>query len=152
MPELIINHREIAAAVIFDTSERLLFQLRDNKPNILCPGRIGLFGGHREGNETFLECVVREIHEELGCFSSPERFEKIAMYAGEDIEVPGGTFRAEFFVLRNVRIDQIAITEGTLKIVELKDLSENSQAIDAGRSGCIASPSVNINFRKRARR
>ena len=57
--------REAAAAILFDPSGRLLLQLRDNIPNILYPGMIGFFGGHREGNETFLECVVREIHEEL---------------------------------------------------------------------------------------
>jgi 8-oxo-dGTP diphosphatase len=57
--------REIAAAIVVDTSGRLLLQLRDDVPNILYPGKIGLFGGHREGNETFLDCVVREIHEEL---------------------------------------------------------------------------------------
>jgi 8-oxo-dGTP pyrophosphatase MutT (NUDIX family) len=33
---------------------------------IVAPGKIGLFGGHREGNETFLECVVREVQEETG--------------------------------------------------------------------------------------
>src|SRR4051794_19466903 len=60
--------REIAGAVIFDTSGRLLLQLRDNIPGILYPGKITLFGGHREGDETFLECVVREIHEELSFY------------------------------------------------------------------------------------
>jgi 8-oxo-dGTP pyrophosphatase MutT (NUDIX family) len=33
---------------------------------------IGLFGGHREGNETFLECVVREIYEEISHFLPSE--------------------------------------------------------------------------------
>jgi ADP-ribose pyrophosphatase YjhB (NUDIX family) len=54
--------RRIAAAIVFDTSGRLLLQQRDNIPGILYPGRIGLFGGHLEGDETFLNCVVREIH------------------------------------------------------------------------------------------
>ncbi|QDW39808.1 NUDIX domain-containing protein [Bradyrhizobium sp. KBS0727] len=116
------NLREIAAAVIFDTSDRLLLQLRDDKPDILYPGKVALFGGHREGDETFLECVVREIHEELGYFIPPARFEKIAQRSGPDFEIPGGTFCAEFFVVRDVPAEQLIVTEGTLKIVELNDL------------------------------
>jgi hypothetical protein len=27
--------------------------------------KVGLFGGHREGDEAYLECIVREIHEEI---------------------------------------------------------------------------------------
>ena len=58
-------HRETSGAILIDSLGRFLFQQRDNNPEILYPGMIGLFGGHREGNETFLECVVREIHEEI---------------------------------------------------------------------------------------
>jgi 8-oxo-dGTP pyrophosphatase MutT (NUDIX family) len=52
---------------------------------------IALFGGHREGDETFHDCVVREIHEELSFFIPPARFEPIAHRTGVDAEVPGGT-------------------------------------------------------------
>ncbi|QIG92095.2 NUDIX domain-containing protein [Bradyrhizobium sp. 6(2017)] len=41
-------------------------QRRDDLPYISDPGKISLFGGRREGTETFLECVVREVHEEIG--------------------------------------------------------------------------------------
>ena len=47
-------HRESSGAILIDSLGRLLFQQRDNNPEILYPGMIGLFGGHREGNETFL--------------------------------------------------------------------------------------------------
>jgi hypothetical protein len=57
-------HREIACAIIIDTSGSFLLQQRDDVVGILHPGKVSLFGGHREGSETFLECVVREIHEE----------------------------------------------------------------------------------------
>jgi len=55
------THRETSGAILIDSLGRFLFQLRDDIPEILYPGKIGLFGGHREGNETFLECVVREV-------------------------------------------------------------------------------------------
>ena len=62
------RHREIACAIIIDSGGRLLLQQRDDVAGILHPGKVTLFGGHREGQETFLECVVREIHEEISYF------------------------------------------------------------------------------------
>jgi 8-oxo-dGTP diphosphatase len=115
--------REIAAAVVFDTSGNLLLQLRDDIPGILYPGKIGLFGGHREGDETFLNCVVREVHEELSLFIPQARFELIAQRTGADTEVPGGTVHGEFFVTRDVPVDKIFVTEGRLKIVHVSDLA-----------------------------
>ena len=124
MTDSVSQIREIAGAVIFDTSGRLLLQLRDDIPGILYPGKVTLFGGHREGNETFLECVVREIHEELSFFIPPERFEPIAQRTGPDKEVPGGMVRAEIFVTREVPVDKLLVTEGSLKIVRVDELGE----------------------------
>jgi 8-oxo-dGTP diphosphatase len=121
--------REVSAAIVFDTSGHLLLQLRDNVPNIRYPGKISLFGGHREGDETFLECVVREIHEELSYYLPPEQFKLIARLVGPDSETPGGTIHAEFFVTRDVPIDQLNVTEGTLKIVPLSELDEIESAL-----------------------
>jgi len=53
--------REIASTLLFDTAGRFLFQQRDNIAGITEPGKIGLFGGHKEANETFLECIAREV-------------------------------------------------------------------------------------------
>jgi 8-oxo-dGTP diphosphatase len=58
--------REGTAAILISTDGRLLFQLRDNIPDIPDPGKLDFFGGGREGDESFLECVVREVHEETG--------------------------------------------------------------------------------------
>jgi 8-oxo-dGTP diphosphatase len=105
--------REAAAAILLDPSGRLLLQLRDNIPNILYPGMIGLFGGHREGDETFLECVVREIHEELSFYLPPERFRSIARHIGPDFDMRGGALHAEFFVARGFPFEDAIVTEGT---------------------------------------
>ena len=112
-------HREIACALLLDRSDRFLLQRRDNNPTILFPGFIGPFGGHREGDETFLECVVREIHEEIGLFLAPGRFTLLARYQGFDFETThGGTSHAEFFVARDVPVEHLMITEGKLVIAE----------------------------------
>jgi 8-oxo-dGTP diphosphatase len=116
------QHREIACAILIDVHGRFLLQRRDNDPNILYPSKIGLFGGHREGDETFLECVVREVHEETSYLASPERFEHLWSYAGADYGVNGGTLSGEYYVLRDVPVGTLAVTEGSLFIAERKDL------------------------------
>jgi 8-oxo-dGTP diphosphatase len=60
------RHRDISFAILIDSQGHFLSQQRDDVPGIVAPGKIGLFGGHREGNETFLECVVRKVQEETG--------------------------------------------------------------------------------------
>jgi len=116
------QHREVAAALIIDNRGRFLLQQRDNVPGILFPGKIGLFGGHREGNETFLECVVREIHEEISFFIPPERFEHLASYRGSDPYIAGGTLWRELYLTRDVPVEPLRITEGSLLIVEMEDV------------------------------
>jgi 8-oxo-dGTP diphosphatase len=107
-------HREIACAILVDDIGRFLLQQRDNIPGILFPGKVGLFGGHREGSETHLQCVVREIHEETGHFIPPDQFEYLTGYLGADPEVDGGTIHAEFYVCRGVPVELLVINEGSL--------------------------------------
>ena len=114
-------HRAIAAAVVVDTSGDLLLQLRDDKPDIIYPGGIGLFGGHREDDESALECVVRELAEELTYDIAPEQFVPLASREGEDTERKGGTFRGDFFLVRDIPRDKIVVTEGTLFVIAQED-------------------------------
>jgi len=109
--------REGAAAILFDTDGHLLLQLRDNLPHIRDPGKISLFGGRREGNERFLDCIVREIHEEIGYYLAPTRFECIGRWDGPDYAFPGHNFRGEIFLARAVPVEHLTITEGRLRIV-----------------------------------
>ena len=114
-------HRETSGAILIDSLGRFLFQQRDNYPEILYPGMIGLFGGHREGNETFLECVVREIYEEISYFLPSERFAHLTSYTGA--HPLGGTIHGEIYVANNIRVDQLLITEGTLLSVKPEDVA-----------------------------
>jgi 8-oxo-dGTP pyrophosphatase MutT (NUDIX family) len=116
--------RESAAAILLDESGRILMQLRDNVPNIREPGKIGLFGGQRDGDESFLECIVREIQEELGYYLPPSRFEHVAGWSGPDYAAPEGTIHAELFLARGVPVEKLTIAEGTLKIVAVEELEQ----------------------------
>jgi 8-oxo-dGTP diphosphatase len=115
-----IRRREFACAILLDTLGRFLLQQRDNVPGIVHPGKIGLFGGQRESGETYLQCIVREVHEELTYFLPPERFEYVASYDATDIDPEGNTvIHGEFFIARGVPVERVTVTEGTLFIAEL---------------------------------
>ena len=96
------KHCEFASAILIDTLGRLLLQECDNFPGVLQPGTIGLFGGHREDNETYLQCVAREVHEEIRYFLPRESFEHPTSYDGKDIDCESGTVHGEFFVARGI--------------------------------------------------
>jgi 8-oxo-dGTP pyrophosphatase MutT (NUDIX family) len=137
--------RETASALLIDTAGRWLLQQRDDIPGILYPGMVGLFGGHREGNETFLDCVVREVHEEVSYFVPPEQFEYLTERRGVDPAVEGGIIYGHVFVARDIPSDKLVITEGSLLIVSPDELSQIEQnlapsaqlALKAIRSGLI---------------
>jgi 8-oxo-dGTP diphosphatase len=116
------RHREITGAILIDTSGRLLLQQRDDVAGILHPGKVGLFGGHREGDETFLECVVREIYEEISYFVPAERFEYLASLSGEDVDVEGGLLRAEFFIVSGIPVESLIVTEGALLVARPEEV------------------------------
>jgi len=119
-----LRHSEFTNAILIDTLGRFLFQQRDNIPGIFQPGKIGLFGGHREGDETCLQCIVREVHEEIGYFLPPDRFEYLTSYDGTDIDVEGSTtLHGKIFVARGVPIERLEITEGTLFVAEPDELA-----------------------------
>jgi len=116
------RHREIAFAIVIDKQGHLLLQQRDDIPGIIAPGKIGFFGGHREGDETFLQCVVRELHEETSIHLPADRFEHFKIYRGPDLEVSGGTMNAEGFIVRDVPVSEVSVTEGSLFIAKCEEI------------------------------
>jgi 8-oxo-dGTP diphosphatase len=112
--------REFAPTIILDDQGRFLLQQGNDIAGIFYPGKIGLFGG--EGNETFLDCAVRELHEELGYYISPERFEFLASYEGPDLAIQGGNLCVNFFVVRNVPADRLFVSEGKPLLVSPSEL------------------------------
>ena len=107
---------EFASAILVGTCGRLLFQLRDDRPDIAYPGWLGIFGGHREGSESFAECVSREVHEEIGHLVPPERFEPLGDYSGTTQD--GRRIAGRFFMASAIPVGTLVVTEGALVMVE----------------------------------
>ena len=123
------THREVACALIIDTFGCFLLQQRDDIPSIIQAGKIGMFGGHREARESFLECVAREIREEISYAVPEHRFEYLASYNDADIEAGVGTLHGEFFILRDIPVDELVVTEGSLRIVRPDEIDSLTNSL-----------------------
>lgn len=112
--------REVAAAILVGTCGRVLLQQRDDVPHILYPGMIGLFGGHREGDETPLECALREIEEEIGYAVPADRLQPLVALR---MTYPDNrTVVGTYFILRDVPVERLVVTEGSLIAVAPADV------------------------------
>jgi len=114
--------RHIAIAVVLDTTGRYLFQRRDDIPGIAYPGRLSLFGGHRESDETYLACIARELQEEISYPVATERFELLTSLDECGEVVGGDVVRGIVFLVRGIPSDEIVVTEGSLEIVDPDEL------------------------------
>lgn len=61
----------VKAALYYDGN--ILVYRRDDKPGLRFAGMWDFFGGGREGEETPIECLVRELYEELEINIRPEQ-------------------------------------------------------------------------------
>ena len=60
------------AKLLLTHGDRLLPCLRDDRPDIPFPAHWDLPGGGREGQETPVQCALRELDEEFGLHLSPQ--------------------------------------------------------------------------------
>ncbi len=56
---------KIAGTLLVTEKNQVVLQRRDNKPSIVSPGKLSLFGGHMEGDESPKEGAIRELREEI---------------------------------------------------------------------------------------
>lgn len=85
----------------------VLLHLRDDKtPHH--PNKWSFFGGDQEGNETPVECFVREIKEELGIQIPAEEAIPLTNYFNKEF----GIQRYVFFVKKFIPKSEIRLTEG----------------------------------------
>jgi 8-oxo-dGTP pyrophosphatase MutT (NUDIX family) len=113
---------DFSAALLVDRSGRFLLQRRDNRPDISQPGRISFFGGAREKGENVVDCIVREIAEEIGVKLPPERFEHLISLDVPDTVHIGWHVKGDYFVARNIIACNLNVTEGALVIVDREGL------------------------------
>ena len=100
--------RNVGALLRLD-QDRFLFQLRDDIPDIIMPGRWGLFGGHVDPGEDFEPAIRRELAEELNFTAREVRFATEMCYPVS----AGGWAHRQFF--------EIPIPEADIAGMELRE-------------------------------
>jgi mutator protein MutT len=107
---------EVSAALIFENGKLLITQRLAN-------AHLGGFwefpGGKREADETFEQCLVREIREELGIdISVGKLFEEITHAYGEK------TVRLKFFICQSLRGEPQTLGCAAFKWIGRSELSD----------------------------
>jgi len=93
--------------IIRNSADQILLFLRDDKPDIPCPGMWALLGGYREPGETPLENVIREISEEIGVELDPATVEHHCTR-----ERHWGLLEHTFKTQMDLDLDSVTLTEG----------------------------------------
>ena len=76
----------------------------------------------REGDETPLACALREIEEEIGYRVAPERLEPLVTLR---LTYPDSSLvTGSFFILRDVPVETLVVTEGSLLAVQAFELPD----------------------------
>ncbi len=68
--------------ILIEKNGKILFQLRDNNPNILNPNKWGIFGGGIKNNEMPIDAIIRELKEELGIKVKKEQLRLLVVFPG----------------------------------------------------------------------
>jgi 8-oxo-dGTP diphosphatase len=100
--------RRAAGILLVNDRNEVLLQLRDNAPGIPYPHHWTTLGGHLEPEESPLDCVRRELQEEIG--HTVERPRLFGLYRRPDEH--GERLVWIFYAPFDVPVEQIRLTEG----------------------------------------
>ena len=77
------RYREGVVVLLENALGQIALQLRDDGQN---SGYWGLFGGWMENDETPVQAVIREIHEELCCLLDTSKLNYLGVHSGENVK------------------------------------------------------------------
>ena len=111
--------------LLIDKDEKILLQLRDDKPTIHDPGKWGTFGGGIEEGETPLQGAIRETKEELDYdLVDPD-------YAGN---YPYNGYDVHFYTKKDptLKLENLTVHEGQRAgLFTIKEIKELDTAFNA---------------------
>lgn len=97
-----------AGGFLYNPENKSVFlHLRDNNTSIN-PNMWAFFGGLNERNETFLDCFIRELHEEIGLLLEKGDVRYLRDYLNTDLD----THRVVFYVERKISEKNLSLGEG----------------------------------------
>ena len=129
------EHTHAAAGVhLLTPDRRVILQLRDDIPNIDNPGRITAFAGGAERHETPLQCAIRELAEETGVVTTPDRLRFVGARSARDFR--GNRIACVFYLLEGVEPDALVVTEGRAVVMTFDALAADPRLTESCRAMC----------------
>jgi 8-oxo-dGTP diphosphatase len=97
-----------AGGFLYDRAAQAVFlHKRDGKTKIN-PHKWAFFGGQGEGDETYVECFIREFQEEIGLKVEPSELKHLREYMNTLVN----QYRVVFYVESAVREEELVLGEG----------------------------------------
>lgn len=113
-----MKNKKVAIMIIKNSEDKILLQLRDDKPGILYPASWGLLGGSVEEGESYLQAIKREINEEIKINIEPVKELGIFFHPEENLQVH------VFLGKLNKKAEEIELTEGQeVRFFDIPDIS-----------------------------
>ncbi len=100
-----------AHCLLVTPDNKIILQKRSNDPRITLPGKTGMFGGSLEEDETPLECLHRELMEELEIDAANFTVEKLNTYQKTQ-ELDNSDFLIHIYLVKFVHSSQLKVNEG----------------------------------------
>lgn len=97
-----------AGGFLYDRKGESVFLHKRDGNTRVNPNKWAFFGGLNEGPETFVECFMRELHEENGLAIQPSEAIFLREYMNTDLN----TYRVVFYVESDISEDKLRLGEG----------------------------------------
>ncbi len=116
-------------AIITTPDNRFIMQSRGYNPGITNPGGISLFGGGLEGDETPLECMKREILEEIELEVADSELLWVSHGTAPDKTTPAERYH---YLIHNVDPEKLVLHEGDAICVMTFEEIQNHPKVPGG--------------------
>lgn len=112
--------KEAVNAILLSRYNELILQQRDNNPNILSPGKIGLFGGSLKQEETKWSGLRRELFEELELVFKGAQVEFFKTYK-LTLDKDGRDKTIHIYIIKDIDDRKLVLHEGSSIVFDKLD-------------------------------
>jgi 8-oxo-dGTP pyrophosphatase MutT (NUDIX family) len=121
------HDQRYCGAVLFDTDNNILLQVRDQKAGIANPGMTTLFGGGQNDDETMEACIIRELSEELALSVRANDVQFLGYV--DKKEANGAVTRCAIFTLYGINPAMLRLREGRAIAIQTAEVFLHSPLV-----------------------